>query len=169
MPAPLVGADLSAWTTVVNGTEITVDNGKNVGVAEVDAAGKAVKFVNVVAQNSDYVAATNGKAVGTVTIATDAVLEAITTAQDTKTLAITVDGGAAKNLTIDKTVVTKDAFLVALNGVLGTTAAATFTAAGELQVVSATTGTASTVAFSGDAATAFVGTAVATPGTDAKN
>ncbi len=169
VPAPLVGADLSAWTTVVNGTEITVDNGKNVGVAEVDAAGKAVKFVNVVAQNSDYVAATNGKAVGTVTIATDAVLEAITTAQDTKTLAITVDGGAAKNLTIDKTVVTKDAFLVALNGVLGTTAAATFTAAGELQVVSATTGTASTVAFSGDAATAFVGTAVATPGTDAKN
>lgn len=168
VPTPAVGADLTAWTTVANGAEITVANGKNVGVAEVDAAGKAVKFVNVVAQNADYVAATSGKAVGAVTIADDTALAALTTSEDTKKLTITVDN-VAKDVTIDAAVLTRADFLAAVTNALGTAGTASFTAANELQVVSATTGAASTVAFSGDAAAAFVGTAVATPGTAAQN
>lgn len=168
VPTPAVGADLTAWTTVANGAEITVANGKNVGVAEVDAAGKAVKFVNVVAQNADYVAATSGKAVGAVTIADDTALAALTTSEDTKKLIITVDG-VAKDVTIAAAVLTKADFLAAVTNALGTAGTASFTTANELQVVSATTGAASTVAFSGDAAAAFVGTAVATPGTAAQN
>lgn len=48
--APAVGETLSsAWTTVVNGDRIVAENGRHIGVAEVDAEGKAVQFSDAVA------------------------------------------------------------------------------------------------------------------------
>jgi hypothetical protein len=59
VPTPRVGDDVSAWLTVANGDTITVANGKDVGVAEVNASNQVVKFVNVVAANAGHVAATS--------------------------------------------------------------------------------------------------------------
>lgn len=62
---PNGGDDLSSWTTIVDGNTITIANGTHVGIAEVDANGKAVKFVDKTAVVNDYVAATAGKVTGT--------------------------------------------------------------------------------------------------------
>lgn len=59
--APVVGSALSsAWTAVVNNGVIDAANGKNIGVAEVTAAGKVVAFVNDTSVSVDHVAGVPG-------------------------------------------------------------------------------------------------------------
>ncbi|MCY6959363.1 Ig-like domain-containing protein [Clostridium brassicae] len=58
VPTPNVGDDLSTWTAVANGAEITAANGKHIGVAEVDASKKAVQFSDATAVTVDYTVAT---------------------------------------------------------------------------------------------------------------
>jgi hypothetical protein len=49
VPTPAVNFDASSWTAVANGDKITVDDGKHIGVAEVDNDGKVVRFSDAVA------------------------------------------------------------------------------------------------------------------------
>jgi len=104
-----------------------------------------------------------GSSTGTVTIASDAALAALTTSENTKTLTFTIDT-VAKNYTISSAIVTKATFLTALNAVLLTAGTASFDTSNHLKVVSSTTGASSTVAASGTASAAIMG---ATPTEDA--
>jgi hypothetical protein len=167
---PNVGDSTDAgWTTVVDGAIIDAPAGNHIGVVEVDASGKVVKFKDLVSNAVDYVPATSGKLVGTVAFADDATLANATTAQNGKVLNIVVDG-KIYNYVVSNTVTTKTDFINALNGVLGTNAVASFNDTNNLEVVSKSTGKNSTVTVSGDAATAFFGTTpVSTPGKDAAN
>lgn len=50
VPAPNVGTSVSSWTSVVDGDLISVEYGKNIGIAEVDSDMKLLKFTNCVAK-----------------------------------------------------------------------------------------------------------------------
>ena len=111
--------------------------------------------------NITYIASV-GSSTGTVTIATDAALAALTLSEDTKVLTFTIDT-VAKNYTIAQAIITKATFLTALNAVLLTAGTASFDTSNHLKVVSSTTGASSTVVASGTASAAIMG---ATPTED---
>ncbi|BAH07796.1 hypothetical protein [Clostridium kluyveri] len=58
VPAPGIGTDVSSWTAIVNNGVIAADNGRHIGVAEVDASGKIVQFSDATAVTVAYVVAT---------------------------------------------------------------------------------------------------------------
>ncbi len=114
------------------------------------------------------VPATAGTSVGSVAIADDVALAALTTSENGKDLIYTVDT-VAKTYTVADTVTTKADFLTALNAVLGTDATASFNASNQLVVTSATTGSTSTVVATGAAANALVGSPTETAGVNTSN
>lgn len=163
---PAAGSILVAGTdnwvaapTGVGANIITQANGNKIGIAAVNASGTVIQFVNVTAVTTDYTAATAGSSVGSIAIADNAALAGLTTSEDTKALTFTIDG-VAKTYTIASSVTTKVDFLTALNAVLGAAGTASFDGSNHLKVVSATTGTTSTVVATGTAAAAIVGTPV---------
>jgi len=167
---PDVGEDLSSWTAVTNGATITAADGKNIGVAEVNSSNEAVKFVNDTAVTQDYVAATSGTAVGSVSFATDSDVDTATTNENSNTLTFTIDGAtSAVSYTVDGAVSSKSGLVSALNTKLGSAATVSWNASNQLVVTSASTGSTSSVVVGGTAETTFFGTTNETSGEDAKN
>jgi hypothetical protein len=179
VPTPTVGTDLSAWTTVANAGEIAVTDGKNVGIAEVTSTNVAVKFVNVVADNVNFVAGTSAvvTATNTATIATDMTGK-------TASIVVNVDGTDATH-TFTAVLTSWDgsgneaalisAIAAASNGTVALSTVADVTAVGgKIVITDKATGATVTVTVTGAAAadattlTGFVGTETNT-GTVASN
>lgn len=147
-------------------------------MAEVDGNNKVVKFVNVVAANADYIAATNGTLVGNAPYATIAAFNAALGDASTvnKTLVLTVDG-VDETITFNANYSGAGAFadwaavktFVENTGNLN--AKATFTGADAtgLKFTSATTGAASKVIVKTDASSLLGATPVAVNGVKASN
>ena len=169
VPTPNVGDATPGWKSVLANDEITVANGKNVGVAEVDAVGKVVKFVNVVAVNVDHIAAISGQYIGAVAFIDDAAV--VTAVGGTaKLFTVEIDGAAIVTVSVEETVATKSDLLALINVAIGLTGTASYNASSNKIVIqSATTGTASKVAIGGTNAGIFFGEGIATNGTLASN
>ena len=91
VPTPELGQDLSSWTDVTDQAVIdNAPNGKNIGIAEVDSNGKAVKFFNGTSVSIDHVPATAGKVTATNAPSLD-------TAVTTGALVVKVNGNEAEN------------------------------------------------------------------------